>query len=119
MLLTLLLLITGNITPIYSSVSSSASSGAAIEQEQPQIESIALYYSPKCPHSQRVLAYMRSQNITIPLKNVTQDKEAKEVLRTVGGYMIVPCLIVNGKPIYQDSDIIQWLSEHKSQLPHG
>ncbi len=80
--------------------------------EQPQVQFIALYYSPKCPHSQRVLAYIRSNNLSIPLKDVTHDKEAKEVLGTVGGYLIVPCLIVDGKAIYEDASIIQWLSEN-------
>lgn len=108
MLLLPLLLIVGEIAPV----------APVSTIEQPQIQSIALYFSPKCPHSQRVLHYMRSQGISIPLKNVTQDKQAKEELRTIGGYMIVPCLIVDGKPLYQDNDIIQWLAEHKDELPH-
>jgi glutaredoxin 3 len=83
-----------------------------VATEQSQVQSIALYYSPKCPHSQRVLAYLRSQNLSIPLKDVTRDSAAKEVLREVGGYLIVPCLIVDGKAIYEDATIIQWLSEN-------
>ena len=90
---------------------------SSVSVEEPQIQSIALYYSPKCPHSQRVLAYMRSQNISIPLKDVTQDTQAKEELRVTGGHLIVPCLIVDGRPIYQDADIIQWLSQNLKKIP--
>ncbi|MGH2611551.1 MAG: glutaredoxin family protein [Rhabdochlamydiaceae bacterium] len=81
--------------------------------EKPRIQLIALYYSPKCPHSQKVLSYISSHKLSVPLKDVTQDEQAKEELRTMGGYMVVPCLIVDGKPIYQDKDIIEWLSEHE------
>ena len=89
---------------------------SSVNADAPQIQSIALYYSPKCPHSQRVLAYMKSQNISIPLKDVTQDKQAKEELRVTGGHLIVPCLIVDGRPIYEDADIIQWLSQNLTTI---
>ncbi len=94
---------------------------ALVAAEEFQIQSIALYYKPTCPHSKKVLSYLRSQHISIPLKDVTKDKQAKEDLRVIGGYLIVPCLIVNGSPIYDASDIIQWLSEHRKSLEtiHG
>ena len=107
MILLQLLLIMGDITPTTTTI---------VVAQDPQIQSIALYYSPKCPHSQKVLAYMRSQNISIPLKDVTVDAQAKEQLRIIGGHLIVPCLIVDGRPIYEDQSIIQWLSEHKATL---
>jgi glutaredoxin 3 len=103
MLLIPLLLLLGDLSPTSTPV---------IARES-QTQSIALYYSPKCPHSQKVLAYLKKENLSIPLKDVTQDSQAKEELRVIGGYMIVPCLIVDGKPIYNDSDIIQWLSENR------
>ena len=108
MLLTTLFLILGDLTPA-TQISQVA--------EQPQVQSIALYYSPKCPHSQKVLSYLRSENIKIPLKDVTRDSVAKEELRTTGGHLIVPCLIVDGKPIYQDDDIIAWLGSHRKTIP--
>lgn len=77
-----------------------------------QYESIALYYKPSCPHSQRVLAYMKSHNISIPLKNVAASPQAKEELKILGGHLIVPCLIVDGTPIYNDTDIIAWLKSN-------
>lgn len=90
----------------------------AAAAEETQIKSIALYYKPECPHSQRVLAYIKKEHLSVPLRNVPQDPEARETLRVVGGHLIVPCLIVDGKAIYEDHAIIKWLSEHKSQLTH-
>lgn len=103
--------------PLFLIVSDIAPAMTTAATEQNTVQSIALYYKPDCPHSQKVLAYMRSQNISIPIKNVMQDKEAKEQLRTIGGHMIVPCLIVDGKPIYEDRAIIQWLSDNRKTIP--
>lgn len=88
---------------------------AAIEQTR--IQSIALYYSPRCPHSQKVLSYLNTTDLSIPLKDVTKSSVAKEELRETGGHLIVPCLIVNGSPIYNDHAIIEWMSDHHDQLP--
>ena len=79
-------------------------------------ESVVLYYGEYCPHSKKVLRYLEKENITIPLNDVTKDPNAKNLLVAIGGYAIVPCLIVDGKPIYEDDAIIQWISEHKNSL---
>ena len=108
MLLIPLILIIGDIAPDVTTQTIA---------EMPQVKTIALYYMPQCPHSQKVLAYLRKENISIPLKDVSKDAQAKEELRVIGGHMIVPCLIVDGRPIYNDYDIIQWLSENKKTIP--
>lgn len=86
--------------------------------EQPKLQSMVLYYSPRCPHSQKVLSYIKSRQLAVPLNNVLADKNAKEDLKRIGGHAIVPCLVVNGTPIYNDNVIISWLADHQDQLPH-
>jgi glutaredoxin len=76
-------------------------------------ETPTLYYSPRCPHSQKVLTYVKSADSKVTLKNVLRDPEAKKELQEYGGYMIVPCLVVGGRAIYDAPDIIDWLSSHK------
>lgn len=73
----------------------------------------ALYYSPRCPYSQKVLNYIRTNKMQIPLKDVTRDAEARDELKKYGGHLVVPCLIVDHQPIYNANDIIAWLGEHK------
>lgn len=77
---------------------------------------IVLYYSPNCPHSKKVLETLDEMHADITKKDVTQDKEAKEELRTKGGKMMVPCLIIDGKPIYNDDPIINWLQKNRECL---
>lgn len=77
---------------------------------------LMLYYSPYCPHSREVLDYLDQIHKTVPMKNVYENKTYKEELRKEGGKMQVPCLIIDGKPLYHSADIIQWLSQHQDRL---
>jgi glutaredoxin len=74
---------------------------------------LMLYYSPSCPHSQRVINYLQSINKYIPMKNVYASAEVKEELLKLGGRAQVPCLLIDGRPLYNDDQIIQWLSDNK------
>lgn len=77
---------------------------------------VALYYSHRCPHSQKVLDYLKESHTHVALRNVLRDPEAKKELQEYGGYMIVPCLVVNGRAIYDATDIIEWLSTHSTEF---
>jgi glutaredoxin len=83
----------------------------------PKTYQATLYYSPQCPYSQKVVSYLKESKIDIPMKNVKLDNPARKELEEVGGYLIVPCLIVNGEAIYNANDIIDWLSDHQDDLP--
>ena len=72
---------------------------------------IVLYYSSKCPYSKKVVDYISSRKIDVVMKNVLYDAKAKEELRQYG-HMVVPCLVVDGEPIYDANAIVEWLSNH-------
>lgn len=77
---------------------------------------IKLFYMPTCPHSMRVLGYLDKIHKTVPMVNVKDNPQGKEDLRRQGGLMQVPCLIIDNKPLYNDEEIIKWLSQHEDQL---
>lgn len=79
------------------------------------IPRLMLYYSPTCPHSQKVLTYLESIHKTVPMKNVYASPQIKEELISIGGKAQVPCLIINNQPLYEADLIIQWLSENKDK----
>lgn len=81
-----------------------------------QTYNVTLYYSPRCPFSKKVLSYLQQQSLAIPMKNVLGDQEAKDELVKYGGYLIVPCLVVNGNAIYDAPKIIDWLSKNQQYL---
>lgn len=52
---------------------------------------------------------MEKQNIDdITLKN-TSDSETRDELISIGGKRQVPCLIIEGKALYESDDIIDYL----------
>lgn len=77
---------------------------------------VVLYYSPRCPHSQEVISYIKANHLQVSMKDALHDTEAKRELELYGGHLIVPCLMVDKSPIYEAPCIIEWLSEHKSEL---
>lgn len=85
---------------------------AAIPQDKVCPRALVLYYTPSCPHSQRVIAYLNNKNIKISMKDVSVDAQAKEELRTQGGQMMVPCLFIDGKPLYDDEQILKWFQDN-------
>jgi glutaredoxin len=77
---------------------------------------LLLYYTPHCPYSQKVLKYLKKIHKQLPMKNLWDDPQGKEELRAVGGKAQVPCLVINGKAMYESDAIIEWLSQHQNEL---
>lgn len=77
---------------------------------------LILYYSPYCPYSQKVLKYIKNIHKQVPMKNVADDPQAKAEFKKLGGKMQVPCLVIDGRAMYESNDIINWLSQHQGEL---
>jgi len=73
---------------------------------------LELFYYPECPFCQRVLRAIDANGYTgIELKNIHADAQADATLVRVGGKHQVPCLFVDGVPMYESLDIIDWLAK--------
>lgn len=73
---------------------------------------LVLYHISDCPYCLRVRRYLDEKGIQIPFKDIELDSEALETLMRVGGRAQVPCLFIDGKPLYESLDIIQWFKDH-------
>ena len=74
---------------------------------------LELYKKDTCPYCQRVMKYINeSGRSDIIYRDILQDPEAERTLVTVGGKKQVPCLFIDGTPMYESLDIIKWLEEH-------
>lgn len=71
-----------------------------------------LYIKPTCPYCQKVLRFMERRGIELALRDISADPEAREELVRVGGKAQVPCLFIDGTPMYESDDIIAHLQEH-------
>ena len=74
---------------------------------------LKLYVSDTCGFCRRVKQYIDEVGRTdIEYRNISQSQEDAEELVRVGGKRQVPCLFIDGKPMYESADIIQWLKEN-------
>ena len=77
---------------------------------------LELFMFDTCPYCQRVLREMeRSGRSDVVLRNIHKDPEARRQLIETGGKEQVPCLFIDGKPLYESLDIIAWLKNHPQE----
>ncbi len=74
---------------------------------------LKLYVSDTCGFCKRVKQYIDEVGRTdIEFRNINENQEDADVLVRVGGKRQVPCLFIDGKPMYESADIIKWLKEN-------
>ncbi len=73
---------------------------------------LLLYYMSTCPFCIKVLRYMQDHDIEIPMKNILDHPKYRQELLEIGGKTQVPCLIIDGKALYESDDIIQWMKNN-------
>jgi len=72
---------------------------------------LILYQHAGCPYCQKVLRFMQSKGIAIPLKNSLEPANRAALIK-IGGKSQVPCLVIDGKALYESDDIITWLDKN-------
>lgn len=74
---------------------------------------LELYMFDTCPFCRRVLKYLDESGRTdVELHNIHKNEADRQRLIEVGGVEQVPCLFVDGVPMYESLDIIDWLKAH-------
>ena len=77
---------------------------------------LELFKKDSCPYCQKVMKYIASSGRTdIIYRDIIEDEKADQQLVKAGGKRQVPCLFIDGKPMYESMDIINWLQEHPQQ----
>lgn len=71
-----------------------------------------LYMKPTCPFCHRVMDVVEGLDAPVEVHDISADAAARETLVRVGGKQQVPCLFIDGEPLYESADIIAWLREH-------
>lgn len=76
---------------------------------------LELFYKESCPFCQKVMRFIDKHELRdkIEFLDIAKDDSAKKRLVDEGGMNQVPCLFIDGKPMYESSDIIEYL---KSEL---
>lgn len=73
--------------------------------------SYELFIMHSCPYCRKVLLYMDKHGIELPLRDIVAEPEARDELEREGGKVQVPCLFIDGEPMYESDDIIAYLGK--------
>ncbi len=73
--------------------------------------SLELYKFDACPYCQRVFMALDRLGVQVSMADTRRDEEAARRLLLTGGKQQVPCLFIDGEPMYESGDIIAWLEE--------
>jgi glutaredoxin len=73
---------------------------------------LELYKLDGCPFCARVLDVISRLKVAVRVRDIEKDPEAARRLVEAGGLDQVPCLFVDGQPMYESADIIAFLEKN-------
>ncbi|SLM28652.1 Glutaredoxin [Desulfamplus magnetovallimortis] len=73
---------------------------------------LVLYYSPSCPFCKKVTDFMLKHDIKIKMVDRDWSQENRQELIDKGGKPQVPCLLIDGKALYESDDIVKWFQDN-------
>lgn len=77
---------------------------------------LELFKKESCPFCRKVMNYIDEAGRTdIVYRDIIEDKANADTLVKVGGKFMVPCLFIDGEPMYESMDIIEWLQAHPQE----
>lgn len=71
--------------------------------------SYTLYTMSTCPFCRHVETFMKKHGIDLPRKDILAEAGARDELISIGGKGQVPCLVIDGKALYESADIIAYM----------
>ena len=74
---------------------------------------LELFTFETCPYCRRVMnAIEQSGRTDVEYHDIHKNPDDYKRLLAEGGMDQVPCLFIDGKPLYESGDIIAWLEAH-------
>jgi glutaredoxin len=75
---------------------------------------LVLYKYDACPFCWYVKSALADLQLTIETRDTRSDPEARRELIETGGKSQVPCLFIDGEPLYESRDIVRYLQNYAS-----
>jgi glutaredoxin len=73
---------------------------------------LELYKFDSCPYCQYVFRAVRRLGVPLRYRDIVREDAAARALVEVGGIDQVPCLFIDGKPLYESADIVAFLERN-------
>ena len=77
---------------------------------------LELYYFDTCPYCQKVLRVIHQLKLKVELIDIHDGINNLQKLMYITGKKTGPCLFINGTPMHESSDIVNWLQENVATL---
>ncbi len=77
---------------------------------------LELYYFEACPYCQRVLKAIDKNNVKVSYLDIYENTNHLQKLLHITGRKTVPCLFIDGDPMFESLDIIAWIENNLSRL---
>lgn len=76
------------------------------------MKNLKLFYMERCPFCNKVKKYIEDNDINIEMVDIYVDSKNEEELIRLGGKDQVPMLLIDGEPLYESDDIIEWFKNN-------
>lgn len=73
---------------------------------------LALYKYDACPYCRRVLSAVQRLGLEVEMRDTMRSATHRADLRSTTGRTTVPCLFIDGTPLFESRDIIAWLEAY-------
>lgn len=77
---------------------------------------LELYYFDSCPYCQRVLTAIDRLKIKVSYLDIYGNTNNMQKLMQITGRKTVPCLFIDGDPMFESLDIIAWMEKNIDRL---
>ncbi len=74
-----------------------------------QPRTLVLYKFDTCPYCVRVFRAIDALGVAVVREDVRTDPAARRALQQATGRTTVPCLFIDGEPLFESRDIVAWL----------
>ena len=75
--------------------------------------SLILYHFESCPYCAKVRATVKELGVELEMRDTREDDKFRDELLELTGRTQVPCLVIDGKPMHESDDIVDWLRENR------
>lgn len=77
---------------------------------------LEFYFFEECPYCQRVLNVIKDLKVKVAYRNIYSDINEMHKLHLITGRKTVPCLFIDGSPMHESLDIMNWLKANIDTL---
>ncbi len=75
---------------------------------------LVLYKFDSCPYCRRVLRTLGDLHVDVELRDTRDDRHNGTLLYEQTGRTQVPCLFIDGVPLFESRDIVDWLRSYEA-----